>query len=615
MMKLSSCARLVLLGLIALLSGILMFNAAKSDSAIVDELAHIPAGYSYARYLDYRLNPEHPPLVKLLSAIPLLFQNLKFPTDSLAWTRDVNGQWTIGGQFLYESGNDADKIISWARVVPIILTLILIIAIYFWSKNLMGKWWAFLPTFLFAFSPTVLAHGHYVTTDIGAAIGMFAATVAFLNLLSRPSRKTLLWAGLAFGFAQLLKFSAVLLAPYFIILAGVYFLVWRRFSAQAWHYIKSLFWVFSIGFIIVYLGYLPLTWNYPVEKQVTDAQANLSNFNPHWLAESVVWMSGSPILRPAAEYLSGFFMVLQRSSGGNTYYFSDELSNQARRDYFPLVLLMKEPVASLILIFFAFGLGAYNTGRAALAVIFRRSRKLVDYLTTHFAEFAMTAFIAIYWLSSITSNLNIGIRHILPTLPFIYILAAGGIKQWFSIGNLDLMRNFAIKISVIYRQIFSLSLKSALLAVLLIWYLASSASAAPHFLSYFNFMFGGLDGGWRYVTDSNYDWGQDLKRLKTWAESNLPKTEKIAVDYFGGGNPKYYLGEWAENWWSARGNPINEGIKWLAVSINTIQSAKAKLAGTQRRSPQDEYQWLAEPYKPHARAGTSIFIYRLGQAD
>ncbi len=608
------------------MAGILMFKAAKSDSAIVDELAHIPAGYSYARYLDYRLNPEHPPLVKILAAIPLLFQNLNFPTDNLAWTRDVNGQWSIGGQFLYESGNDADQIITWARVGPIILTLILIIAIYFWSKSLMGKWWAFLPTFLFAFSPTVLAHGHYVTTDVGAAIGIFVATVAFLNLLSRPSRKTLLWAGLAFGFAQLLKFSAALLVPYFIILAGVFYLVglsndwattdsarghWRRFSTRAWRYAKSLFCVFSIGVIVVYLVYLPLTWNYPIERQVADTQANLANFNPHWLADSIVWMSGGPILRPAAQYLTGLLMVLQRSSGGSTNYFLDELSNQARRDYFPAVFLMKEPIASLILILFAFGLGAFNTGKAALAVIFRRSRKLIDYLTTHFTEFAMMAFIAIYWISSIVSNLNIGIRHIIPTLPFIYILTAGGIKQWFSIRNLNLARNFAIKIFIIYRELFSLSLKSALLAVLLIWYLMSSLSAAPHFLSYFNFVFGGLDGGWRYITDSNYDWGQDLKRLKTWVDGNVPKTDKIAVDYFGGGNPKYYLGEQAENWWSARGNPINSGIKWLAVSINTIQSAKAKLAGTQERLPQDEYQWLTEPLKPYARAGTSIFIYRL----
>src|SRR3989344_2626653 len=169
----------------------------------MDELAHIPAGYSYARYQDHRLNPEHPPLVKVLAGIPLLLQGLNFPTDQDSWQKDINGQWTAGSQFLYESGNDADRIISWARFGPILLTLLLIIAVYWFSKELMGRWWAFLPTFLTALSPTVLAHGHYVTTDIGATLGILVATATFIKYLESPSRKRLWLAGLAFGFAQL----------------------------------------------------------------------------------------------------------------------------------------------------------------------------------------------------------------------------------------------------------------------------------------------------------------------------------------------------------------------------------------------------------------------------
>ena len=75
----------------------------------MDELAHIPAGYGYVKYLDYRLNPEHPPLVKAIAALPLLFQKLKFPTDKSAWQKDVNGQWQSGAQFLYESTPGAGR--------------------------------------------------------------------------------------------------------------------------------------------------------------------------------------------------------------------------------------------------------------------------------------------------------------------------------------------------------------------------------------------------------------------------------------------------------------------------------------------------------------------------
>ena len=130
----------------------------------------------------------------------------------------------MGAQFLYESGNDADKIIQWARVGPILLTLILIFFVYFWSRELLGPRWAFLPTILTAFSPTILAHGHYVTTDIGAALGVIVALYFFVKFLGQQNRRNLIFAGLAFGFAQLLKFSAVILIPYFLILAAIFWI-------------------------------------------------------------------------------------------------------------------------------------------------------------------------------------------------------------------------------------------------------------------------------------------------------------------------------------------------------------------------------------------------------
>ena len=67
----------------------------------MDELAHIPAGYGYVRHLDFRLNPEHPPLVKVLAGLPLIFLGPNFPTDHKAWEKDVNGQWDMGTEFLY----------------------------------------------------------------------------------------------------------------------------------------------------------------------------------------------------------------------------------------------------------------------------------------------------------------------------------------------------------------------------------------------------------------------------------------------------------------------------------------------------------------------------------
>src|SRR3990167_369112 len=111
-------------GLLLALMFALMFFSAWNESATMDELAHIPAGYSYLSQKDYRLNPEHPPLIKDLAALPLLFLDIKFPTDHPSWKNDVNGQWSFGSVFLYESGNDADKIIRLARLPIMFFTVL-----------------------------------------------------------------------------------------------------------------------------------------------------------------------------------------------------------------------------------------------------------------------------------------------------------------------------------------------------------------------------------------------------------------------------------------------------------------------------------------------------------
>ena len=628
-----------ILGLIVLASFILMLNASFQESAIMDELAHIPASYGYVKYLDYRLNPEHPPLVKILAAVPLLFQNLNFPIDKSAWQTDINGQWQAGAQFLYESGNDADKIIRWSRLGPMLLTLILIIFIYIWGKELIGRWWALLPSFLFAFSPTVLVHGHYVTTDLGAALGIFVPLYYFIKLLHQPSLQHLIFAGLTFGIAQLMKFSAVLLIPFFIFIIAV-FLLWKlyrdwdkisinRFKKnffQTFYCAKTIIFVFIIGYLLVYFVYLPITFNYPVEKQKSDTEFILTSFAGgqnlnnescsvmKCLAKINVYMSGNKILRPLGQYMLGVLMVLQRSSGGNTGYFLGEVSASGWWYYFPTIFALKEPVSSLILIFLAALFGFYDIIKKIRvnSLNLRQSASaLSDYFDTHFSEFTMLAFVIFYWAYSIKSPLNIGIRHILPTMPFIYILTAGAFKKW-TIG-IDLT-DFNRKITQKIKRFAKTFLKTALIVILALWYFTETLMASPHYLSYFNQFGGGINNGYVYVTDSNYDWGQDLKRLKDWTDKNLPAGEQVAVDYFGGGSPRYYLGEKFEPWQSAKENPTYYGIKWLAISINNLQSALGKLHPGQLRNPEDEYLWLKEiknPYHPDYKAGKSIFIYKL----
>jgi len=613
------------LGAILLLSGGLMINSSRGDAAIMDELAHIPAGYSYVRYLDYRLNPEHPPLVKALAGIPLLFGTFNFPLNHSSWTSDLNGQWDSGRQFLYHSGNNADTILFLARLGPIFLTLATAFLIYWWSKELIGRWWGLVPALLFALSPNILAHGHYVTTDIAATFGALFAVYFYVKFLEQPTARRAAYAGAAFGVAQLLKFSMVLLAPHFALIAVLWFVKTcaslhrdpatssrqqRIFLLLRDMAIYSAIFA-AVATFTIYAVYLLLTWNYPIARQYSDTKAQLHAIRYRQAADAVVWMSGNRIFRPMAQYLLGVFMVAVRAAGGNTNYFLGSVTNVGTPYYFPLVFLMKESIPSLLILAGSIIVALVTTLSNLRRGISYAFKQASEYLELHFAEFSMLAFVAIYWISSIRSPLNIGVRHIIPTLPFVYIVAAGTLRNWFFFTPDGVTTHPFGRYINMARALISLSIKYAFLAALLIIFITESIHTSPYFLSYFNRLFGGVANGYEYVTDSNYDWGQDMKRLTIWADANVAPGETIAVDYFGGGDAQYYLGSRAINWRAARGNPKEEGIRWLALSVNTLQSSIHPTTHGFVRNPADEYSWLENPYKPYAKAGTSIFIYKM----
>ncbi len=618
-----------------------MLFASRQSSAVMDELAHIPSGYSYVKYFDFRLNPEHPPLIKAIAALPLLFYDLKFPTEITAWTTAINGQWDMGRAFLYGSGNDPDLIVRVSRLGPMLLFILLLILVYVWSRELMGPLWALLPTLMLGFSPSFLAHGEYVTTDVGAALGIILGTYFFVKMLRAPSWKSLLAGSIAFGIAELMKFSAVLLIPLFGFLAVVYALFLReqfgwknRLRAVLKDVLRTIA-VFAIGYVlIVYPVYFLFTAKYPIDRQVADTTYILRSFAEgptpqgqvckpvRCIADLNIWMSKNAVTRPLAEYMIGVLMVVQRAAGGNTNYFLGTVSNEGSRWYFPVVYLLKEPIPILILVL-SWLITTLVRNTKTLWKYGRRTGVIfVDYLKNHFTEFSIASFVVLYWVYSMKSPLNIGFRHLFPSLPLLYILAANFWRK--SVANIEIPYAES-RLQVFWSFIRSFaraSLRGSFIFALMLWLVFETIMIAPNFLSYFNQFGKGTWGGYRYVTDSNYDWGQDLLNLKRWADLR-PEVKKIALDYFGGGDPAYYLGGRTESWWSSRGNPKDAGIEWFAVSINSIQGSIQPVVSTNGfvRNPADEYSWLTKGRKwepglggapvPDYRAGTSIFIYKL----
>ena len=614
---------------IAIFSSLFLFfvslNVSWQESTTMDEQAHIPAAYSYVRYLDMRLNPEHPPLIKILAGIPLLFLDISFPIETSDWKTAFNAQWSLGNTFLHE--NNAQQITFLARIPIIFIATLLGLSLFYWIAKRFGPWAGAGAIVLFAFNPNVLAHSHYVTTDIGIATGIFFSLIFFLRFLKKPTSKNIFFFGLVLGITQIIKFSACILYPFFVAILLLFISShstissFKAFFSSFWIHFRSyglkLFFAFIISLLPIALVYTIFTWNMPIEKVLELTRAQLPDSGiAGFLKTIILFIANIPILSVFSEYLLGLAMVFVRVTGGNTHYFLGVVSNTANPLYFPTVYVLKETLGVLLLL--ASGLGAYSFMLIRSFSSFSLRSTLL-YTQKNIDLISFFLFVVFYAYLSITGNLTIGLRHLFPIFPFLYILAISSLV-------------------FIYRTIlphypsltFSFKLFSS---IIFLWIILTPIMHYPSYLSYYNELVGGPKNGYLYVTDSNYDWGQDLKNLKLWVDTynscvqvkcmwnktcpkecptltktppNKEKIEEIRIDYFGGSNPEYWFEETFISW-HADSTP-QEG--WYAISAMFLMESTYKVnpPGT------IDYKWLKD-ITPIGRAGDSIFIYYIEKED
>jgi hypothetical protein len=586
-----------LVSLIILFILIVSVINAKNDSPIYDEIAHIPAGYSYLTQHDMRLNPEHPPLIKDLSALPLVFMHLNFDTQKPFWNENPNdAQWNAGKYFLYQAGNNPEKIVFWSRLPIIFLSLILGIFIFVWARQLAGITAGIIALILYAFDPNILGHNHYVTTDLGIAAFFAFALYYFIKFLKNPSWKNVFFGGIFLGLLQLAKFSSVLIFP----ILGLILLIGREKTKEKFkllgEYLGKGFLAFGISLLLVWAVYQLNTFAMPTEKlpQIMQyyfhpQQAKNQALNQA-LVENLTHLNEKPLLAPLADYFFGIARVFQRVAGGNVTYFMEEVSTTGFLSYFPIVFLIKEPLPIIFLILFSFcqiGKKLKNIPKNFIKKIWQ---SLIDYIRTSPAEFSMLLFIFLYSLISITGRLNIGLRHLFPIFPFIYILVAKKITEFIKKEHPWEIKKFS----------------SIILLSFLAWLIIEAATAFPNYVSYFNQLAGGPKNGYHYVTDSNADWGQDLIRLRSFL-ANHPEIDKIRVDYFGIADLNYYLKDRYISWWRDK-RPIEPG--WYAISTLFLQESIYDKSKPDNQS----YRFLKEKI-PNYQVGTSLLIYYLNQND
>ncbi len=582
---------------------IVSISLAWNDSLTFDEIAHIPAAYTYIKAHDYRLNPEHPPLLKILSGLAILPLNISFDWNANFWTNINNygeyGQWDAGRYLLHQAGNNTDWITFWARVPVIIISLLFGIFLFFWGKKLGGIIAGLFTLTLYAFDPNILGHNHFVTTDLTIAIAIGVAFYFFLQFLKKPTWLNALIGGFTLGVAQTTKFSAIILLPFFALILIIYSLIKyckkdENRLQTIWQYIIKSIFAIIITFFTIWLIYIPVSYNMSVDilPPITHSKSQPEKYTrDKYLSKFILKTNENFITRPLAIYVQGLMQVFDRVEDGNVTYFLGNVSSQASKTYFPFVFIAKQTLIHLF--FYCIALtfilivliqGVYKLFTQKFKTSLTQLRK---FILNRFTELTLGAFIIFYSYLSVTGNLNIGFRHLFPIMPFIYLLTSKII--------IDSYKNLKNPTRKNVTKIIFITLILILVTVTLNTY--------PYYMSYFNALFGGPKNGWHYVTDSNADWGQDLKRLKIYL-NNHPEINKIRIDYFGGddihnriGKDKYIL------WWDSK-RPIEPG--YYAISVFFIQES---IYNT-KKSDDDTYRWLKN-YKPIDQVGTSLLIYKI----
>lgn len=572
------------------------------DALTFDEIAHIPAGYSYVTQHDYRLNPEHPPLLKALSGMALLPLRPTFDITQDYWT-DVNqhgeyDQWCAGHMLLFGANNPTDLIAFFARLPIVLIATAFGIFLFLWGKRMGGVITGLFALILYTFDPNVLGHNHFVTTDLGIAVAIAVAFFFFFRFLQKPTWRNMIYGGVALGGALVTKFSAVMLLPFFGILLLLYpSIMIIRTGQKRLHlvlaYLGKGICAIIIACTVIWATYMPLTYRMPTDVLTTlVATKNQADIHPRdtYFSAIILATNTTVITRPFATYTQGLMQVLNRVDGGNGAYFMHTNTSRASKWYFPFVFIAKETPLHLFFYTIAVLLGLLAIARTfyvfthqSFKISIRRVRLFV---VRHFAELAMLLFTLWYAYTAITGNLTIGFRHLFPMLPLIYLLTAKTIVDS-------------------YKKIYNpTKRKTVRLAFILsiAMLMGITVAAFPYYMSYFNALFGGSKNGYNYVTDSNADWGQDAKRFKRYLDAH-PEITSIRVDYFGGDNIPKRIGDRYIGWWDSK-RPVEPG--YYAISVNALQGSLY----TTERMPDDTYVWT-RALTPIDQVGTSILIYHV----
>ncbi|MEV5464966.1 phospholipid carrier-dependent glycosyltransferase [Streptomyces griseoincarnatus] len=463
--------------LVVLLLGqmaVAMVTTALRQTPTIDEPVYVGTAAVYLDEHSLRFNPEHPPLGKLVIAAGVLVADPRLESG-------FDGDQTeLGRRLLYESGNDPWRVMFWARLPVIVLTLAFGLVVFAFARELAGRAGALTALALYCLSPDVIAHGSLATLDVPAAGLVLTSAWLLWRARTRP-RLYVPAAGGAFGAALATKMSVLPALPVLVVVAAVS--VWCAGPRRVTRAVAGAT-VFALtACAAVWAAYLAvdprLRWGPP---QHIPAVGGLRGLAVQLLPLPEQFRDGMRLQfalenRPWQGFLFGELYT------GSLWY------------YLPVALLVKTPLGALAL---------WAAGAVTVTAL-RPLRPAVPYLL---------AAPAVLLAAAMYGSRDFGTRYAV-FLPMFLAVAAGCV--------------------VLVRWRWAPVVTGALVAFVAV----SSLRTFPYYLPYSNEAFGGPERTRYRLHDSNVDWGQDLGRLADRLHERY-RGERIWLVYKGAGVPEYY---------------------------------------------------------------------------
>jgi hypothetical protein len=423
-------------------------------SYTVDEPAHVACGMEWLDKGTYTLEPQHPPLARVMTALlPRLFG---------AHSTNLKEMWPEGLAILSRGGQNPDFMTTLARIGILPFFWLLGWVTFIWTGRVSGRAAAVLAVFFLSMTPAILAHAGLATTDMGLTATLVLALYSAWRWLEDPTLRKALAFGATMGLAVITKFSTLAFLPAAALAALLGWLYFEKPAPRtavslALRRLPQLGLAILIAMIVIWTAY-----RFSFGRIPYDTTALVAGEKP---------TISFPV--PAPEFFAGIEQVRKHNELGHLTYLLGKVNTVGWPEFYAVALGVKTPLPLLALALLGLGLFAAKPAREKRGWIL------------------LSIALGILVFSSFFSQIRIGTRHVLPVFAIFAIAGAHGLV-W-------LLRRFDTLVS---RAIVGL----AVLALA-----ASSFAAHPDYLGYFNLIASSKPQ--EYLVDSDLDWGQDVKRL------------------------------------------------------------------------------------------------------